>query len=107
MPLVSRIDGQGDTLFLRITDFAPAAATEEGFATTVDDSIVFTLVTLKKRVGVWSQKVQSTPLRALQKNTLEAELATAGFSSVHMYGNYDFAPFNSLGTNDLVAIAVK
>jgi hypothetical protein len=100
MPLAYRTDREGETLFLRITDFAPSAAAD-------NDSIVFTLVMLKKRDGAWSQTVQSTPLRALRRSTLEAALAQAGFSSVRMYGSYGFAPFDAPGTNDLVAIAVK
>ncbi len=95
MPLTSRADGQGETLFLRITDFAD------------NDAMVFTLVILKKRNGAWSQTVQSTPLRALRRSTLEAELAHAGLASVRFYGSYGLAPFDAPGTNDLVAIAVK
>ncbi len=113
MPLASRTGGEGETLFLRITDFAPSAATVPGGipAATVpggsDDLIVFTLVVLKKREGAWSQTVQSTPLRALRRRTLEDALAQAGFSSVRVYGSYDLAPYDAPGTNDLVAIAVK
>jgi SAM-dependent methyltransferase len=108
MPLASRTDGEGETLFLRITDYAPAAA-EGGISagTGADESIDFTLVMLKRRSGVWSQTVQSTPLRALRRSTLESELARTGFSSVRVYGSYGFLDFDAPGTNDLVAIAVK
>ena len=100
MPLASRTDGKGETLFLRITEYTMAAATGA-------ESIDFTLIVLKKRNGVWSQTVQSTPLRALRRSTLESELARAGFSSVRVYGGYGFTPFDAPGTNDLVAIAVR
>jgi SAM-dependent methyltransferase len=100
MPLASRVEGEGETLFLRITEYAPSA--DSG-----DESIEFTVVTLKKRDGRWSQTFQSTPLRALRRNTLESGLLSAGFSSVEVYGSYNFDPFDAPGTNDLVAIAVK
>ncbi len=98
MPLASRTGREGETLFLRLTDYATTAA---------DDSIVFTLVTLKKRNGAWSQTTLSTPLRAQRRSTLETGLAQAGFSSVRVYGSYGFDPFDAPGTNDLVVIAVR
>jgi SAM-dependent methyltransferase len=98
MPLAARTDGEGETVFLRMTDFVSEAG---------EDSVVFTLVTLKKRNGVWSQTVRSTPLRALRRANLEAALFKARFSSVQVYGSYDFAAFDAPGTNDLVAVAVK
>jgi SAM-dependent methyltransferase len=100
MPVASRVDREGETLFLRITEYM--TSTDGG-----SESIEFTLVTLKKRGGKWSQAIQSTPLRALQRNTLESGLHRAGFSSVQAYGSYNFDPFNAPGTNDLVAVAVK
>ena len=99
MPLASRTDAEGETLFLRISAY--------GSAHDSDESLEFILVVLKKRGGTWTQTVQSTPLRALRRSTLESELARAGFSTVHVYGSYGFADFDSPGANDLVAIAVK
>jgi glycine/sarcosine N-methyltransferase len=95
MPLSSRREGEGDTLFLRFTEFGDG------------ESIQFTIVTLKKRAGEWSQAVQTTPLRALRRGTLESELVRAGFSSVQVYGSYALAGFDAPGAADLVALAVK
>jgi SAM-dependent methyltransferase len=108
MPLASRADEEGETLFLRVTSF-PTAMAEAGGATAGagDESIDFTLIVLKKRGGTWSQSVHSTPLRALRRSTLESELVRSGFSAVRMYGSYGLADFDAPGTNDLVAVAVK
>jgi hypothetical protein len=100
MPLAARADGEGETLFLRITDFpCPGNSPEE--------SINFTLVTLRHRGGIWSQSVRSTPLRALRRTTLEKVLAEAGFSSVRVYGGYNMEPYNAPDAGDLVAVAVR
>jgi glycine/sarcosine N-methyltransferase len=98
MPLVSRADADGETLFLRITEYAGGST---------DESIDFTLIVLKKRDGTWSQSVHTTPLRALRRTTLETELVSAGFSAVRTYGSYGFADFDAPGTNDLVAVAIR
>jgi ubiquinone/menaquinone biosynthesis C-methylase UbiE len=95
MPVSSRLDPEGETLFLRITEYG------------VDERIEFTVVTLKKRGGRWSQAAQSTPLRALRQATLQSGLSRAGFSSVRFYGAYDSAPFDAASSGDLVAIAVR
>ena len=95
MPLAARPGADGDTLFLRITDLPPEGAP--------GDIIQFTIVTLRKRGGTWSQSVQTTPLRALRRSTLESALADAGFSSIRFYGSYALAPYDS--APDLVAIA--
>jgi glycine/sarcosine N-methyltransferase len=100
MPLASRVDDEGETLFLRITEYARQASVE-------DESIEFVLVTLKKRGGRWSQAVHSTPLRAVRRDTLESSLLRAGFSSVRVYGSYAFDPFDAPGANDLVAVAIR
>jgi SAM-dependent methyltransferase len=100
MPLAARADGKGESLFLRISDFPPAGAPP-------GDLIDFTIVTLKKREGGWSQSVQSTPLRALRRLTLERALAAAGFSSVDVYGSYAMTPHDSPDAADLVVVAKK
>ena len=46
--------------------------------------IDFTIITLKKRAGTWTQAVQTTPLRALRRATVEEALRAAGFTSVQM-----------------------
>ena len=107
MPLASRMDAEGETLFLRITGYPPAPHEERPAAPGADESIDFTLVVLKKRDGTWVQSVQSTPLRALRRSTLESELARAGFSAVRTYGSYGLAEFDAPGANDLVAVAIK
>jgi len=94
MPLSTRIDDGEETLFLRITDF-PAGG----------ESIDFSIVTLKKRGGAWSQAVRTTPLRALRRATLEAALAVAGFTQIRSYGNYAKAPFDGPEGSDLVIVA--
>ena len=96
MPVAARSDPDGETLFIRITDF-PARQS--------DESIDFTLVTLRKKGGAWSQSAHSTPLRALRRATLEGTLAAAGFSSIEAYGGYGGAPFDSQGSSDLVIVA--
>jgi glycine/sarcosine N-methyltransferase len=100
MPLSTRSDEQGETLFLRISDFAgpggPGAA---------DERIDFTIVTLKKRAGSWTQAVQTTPLRALRRATMQRALGAAGFTSVQLYGSYAMVPADSPDAADLVAVA--
>ena len=95
MPLTSRADAGGETLFLRITDFLGGEA------------LSFSIVTLKKREEAWGQTVKTTPLRAIRRETLECALRGAGFRSVETYGSFAFAPFDEPGTGDLVAIAKK
>jgi glycine/sarcosine N-methyltransferase len=96
MPLTARADPDGEILFLRITDFPPLQS---------DESIEFTLVTLRRRGGAWSQSAQSTPLRALRRQTMEGALAEAGFSSIETFGGYDGAPFDPATSPDLVIVA--
>jgi SAM-dependent methyltransferase len=100
MPVSAREDAEGETLFLRITDFMPSA--EE-----VSETIEFTLVTLKKRGGSWSQSARTTPLRAMRRVTLERALTGSGFSSAQVYGSFSMAPYDAPDTGDLVAVAKK
>ena len=100
LPPAAREDAEGETLFLRITDFPPAADS-------ASESIEFTIVTLKKRGGSWSQAVRTTPLRALRRATIEQALGAAGFSSIQVYGSFALAAFDAPGTGDLVAVATK
>jgi glycine/sarcosine N-methyltransferase len=104
MRLSSRAEADGETLFLRISSYAPAEAVTPRSG---DDALDFTLVVLKKSGGTWSQSFHSTPLRALRRVTMESELARAGFSAVRTYGSYGFAEFGAPGANDLVLVAVK
>ena len=99
MPLAAREDTEGETLFLRMTDFPPAADTSE--------SIEFTIVTLKKRGGTWNQTTRATPLRAIRRATIERALKGAGFSSLRIYGSFSLTPFDAPDAGDLVAIAKK
>ena len=100
MPVAARADGEGETLFLRITDYPrPGDAS--------DESIDFTIITLKHRGGAWDQSVQTTPLRALRRATLERALAAAGFSSVRVYGSYRMTPYDAPDAGDLVALAER
>ena len=100
MPPVSRMEGEGETLFLRITEYPPAGAAE-------DEAIDFTLLTLRKQSGAWSLHAQNTPLRAMRRLKLESELRQAGFASVRTYGSYAFADFDAPGSSDLVIAATR
>jgi SAM-dependent methyltransferase len=107
MPLAARAEAGEETLFLRITDFPPGdrAAAGTGAGAADQEAITFTIVTLKKRGGAWSQSVQSTPLRALRRATLEGALRAAGFQAVEVYGSYAQGPFDAPDAADLVAVA--
>jgi len=100
MPPVSRVEGEGETLFLRITEYPPAGAAE-------DEAIDFTLLTLRKRSGAWKMQTQNTPLRAMRRSTLESGLTRAGFTAVRSYGSYGFADFDPAGSGDLVIVAAR
>jgi hypothetical protein len=100
MPPAAREDADGETLFLRITDFPPVADH-------ASESVEFTIVTLKKRGGSWRQTVRTTSLRALRRATVERALGAAGFSSVQVYGSFALAPYDAPDAGDLVAIARK
>jgi glycine/sarcosine N-methyltransferase len=104
MPLSSRSDNEGETLFLRISDFPESGPAPAGSAAELID---FTIVTLKKRAGTWTQAVQTTPLRALRRAIVEKALLAAGFSSVRCYGSYAMTPCDSPDAADLVAVATK
>ncbi len=99
MPVAAREDGEGETLFLRITDY-PAAAEGQGA-----ESISFTIVTLRKRDGAWRQSVRTTPLRALRRVTVESALGWAGFERMEFYGGFGGEPYDAPGTSDLVVVA--
>jgi len=110
MPVAARADAEGETLFLRMTDFPRAASPAAGAPTSdprAEESIEFTIVTLKKRAGSWSQSARTTPLRALRRATLERALAEAGFSAVRFFGSYDRAAFDAPGTGDLILTATR
>jgi glycine/sarcosine N-methyltransferase len=100
MPPVSRIDHEGEAIFLRITEFPPVG-------TVNDEAVSFTIVTLKKRGGAWTMTERTTPLRALRCVTLKAALERAGFASVRLYGSYAWEGFDAPGTGDLVIVAVR
>ncbi|HET6487932.1 MAG TPA: class I SAM-dependent methyltransferase [Spirochaetia bacterium] len=112
MPVAARTDDEGETLFLRITDFpGPIASAPASGATAADarseESIAFTIVTLKKRAGSWSQSTRTTPLRALRRATLERAARDAGFTDVRLFGSYDRAAFDAPGTGDLILTATR
>ena len=96
MPVSSRVNGQEETLFLRISDF-------RGQGELID----FTVVTLKKRRGAWSQSARTTPLRALRRQTLESALRAAGFTALQFFGGYDSAPFDETASADLIVTATR
>jgi len=95
MPIAARGTPGDETLFLRITDFLG------------DDRLAFTIVKLRSAAGAWSCEAATTPLRAIERATLERSLSRAGFSAIECFGSYARAPFGAPGTGDLVALAVK
>jgi glycine/sarcosine N-methyltransferase len=101
MPPASRQDDSGETIYLRITDFPTPGAPG------AEERVDFTIVTLRRKDGGWSQSVQTTALRALRSATLEKALAAAGFSAVTMYGGFDRSSTDAPGAADLVALAVR
>jgi hypothetical protein len=104
MPVSARSAPEGETLFLRITDY-PAAGAAPG--SPVTEAIEFTIVTLKKRGGSWTQSVQTTPLRALRGSTLQGSLTAAGFTRIQMYGGYGRETWDPAAAADLVVVARK
>jgi glycine/sarcosine N-methyltransferase len=95
MPVTARRTGDGEVLFLRITDFPGG------------DAVSFTILTLRNRGGQWGISAQETPLRAITRGTLESSLGRAGFSAVRLFGSYRREPFDAPGTADLIAVAVR
>jgi SAM-dependent methyltransferase len=104
MPVAARSTPDGETLFLRITDFPPPDA---GPGTPAAERVEFTILTLKKQGGTWSQAVLSTPLRALRRSTVEAALSAAGFTGLQAYGGFGKEPGDSAAAADLVVVARK
>jgi len=100
MPPASRTEPDGETVFLRITEFPPAGSRN-------DEAVSFTILTLRKRDGGWKMSERTTPLRALRRATLKAALERAGFTSVRVYGSYAQQPFDATGTGDLVVVAER
>ncbi len=99
MPVAARRDQDGETLFLRITDF-PQAGEGPGA-----ESITFTIVTLRRRGDAWTQSVRTTPLRALRRLALEAALDRTGFRKREVFGGYAGEPYDAPGSPDLVVVA--
>jgi len=93
--LNARQEADGETLFVRMTE--PRGG----------ENLDFTILTLKKRGGAWRHTLQTTPLRAISRDTMERALGAAGFQSVEVYGDYSRAAFGAPGTGDLVAIAAR
>jgi len=120
MPPAARTEGAEETVFLRITDFRDGA---QGDSAQGDDArsenvreesarherapeiVDFTIITLKKRSGAWSQSVRTTALRALRRRALEDTLRSAGFSNVRAWGGFDSSPFDEASSPDLLVAA--
>lgn len=96
MPLSARTEGAEETLFLRITDLCDD----------VSDLVDFTIVTLRKKRGTWTQSTRTTTLRALSRQTVEDALGASGFSRVRVWGGYDLSPFDEARSADLLIAAV-
>jgi glycine/sarcosine N-methyltransferase len=95
MPVTARGTPGDETLFLRITGFLGV------------DRLSFTIVKLRNAGGAWTCEATTTPLRGIERMTLERSIVRAGFSVVECFGSYARAPFDAPGTGDLVAVAVK
>ncbi len=95
MPVAARSAGDEETLFLRITDYRADGS----------DLVDFTVVTLKKKAGAWSQSERTTPLRALRRGVLEGALRAAGFSTIELFGGFDSSPFDERSSPDLLVVA--
>jgi glycine/sarcosine N-methyltransferase len=109
MPPASREDDSGETIYLRITDFFGAGAPDfpGPAAGGAEETVGFTIVTLRKKEGTWSQSVQTTTLRSLRRATVEKALRAAGFSAVSTFGSFERTPPDAPEAADLVALAVK
>lgn len=99
MPPAARTEGAEETVFLRITDF------RDGAQERAPEIVDFTIITLKKRSGAWSQSVRTTALRALRRRALEDTLRSAGFSNVRAWGGFDSSPFDEASSPDLLVAA--
>lgn len=95
MPITARGSPGDETLFLRMTDFLGG------------DRLSFTILRLRNAGGAWSCEAATTPLRGIERVTLERSLRRAGFSGIECFGSYARAPFDAPGTGDLVAVAVR
>ncbi len=95
MPVTARPSGDGEVLFLRITDFRGG------------DELGFSILTIRRAGGAWSLSAKTTPLRGLRRETIERALAQAGFRRVQFHGSYRFDDFDAHGTGDLVAVAER
>ncbi len=95
LPVTARQSGDGEVLFLRMTDFLGG------------DALDFSILTLRKSHGTWGLTVKTTPLRAIRRETLERFLGEAGFGRLLFYGSYRFEDFDAPGTGDLVAVAER
>jgi glycine/sarcosine N-methyltransferase len=95
MPMTARGSPGDETLFIRVTDFLGA------------DRLAFTILTLRNTGGAWSCGAKTTPLRGIERATLEGSLGRAGFTAVECFGSYDRAAFNAPGTGDLVMVAMR
>ena len=106
MPPAARTEGAEETVFLRITDFRDSAQSGSLQGDDARSEIVdFTIITLKKRSGAWSQSVRTTALRALRRRVLEDTLRSAGFSNVRAWGGFDSSPFDEASSPDLLVAA--
>jgi SAM-dependent methyltransferase len=86
-------EGDDEQIFLRFYDFG-------------EETITFNMIRLQRTAGGWVQDVESTELRPIFRDHLDAALAEAGFRDTNFYGGYDVSDFAD-GSGDLVAVAVR
>ncbi len=94
MPPQSHRDGDHEWLFIRFYDWHA-------------ETITFNMLRLRRAGAGWMQDVQSTELRPVFRDDLEAGLAAAGFGHAHFFGGYDGSDFDPRESGDLLVVAVR
>ena len=84
----------GRVVFVRLLDF-------------LKDKMLFNLVTFRQKEGKWSFQTKSTLLRPILRKEIESLLSGQGFKKQKIYGDYNFSPFRSFNSEDLIAYARK
>ncbi|GAB4330773.1 MAG: class I SAM-dependent methyltransferase [Candidatus Abyssubacteria bacterium] len=65
----------------------------------------FNIILFTRESGKWTYKVETTRLRPILKEHIGAALKRVGFSTEAYYSDYQFTPFESNKTLDLIVVA--
>jgi len=84
----------GKVVFIRLLDF-------------LKDKVIFNLVTFRQNQGKWSFQTKSTVLRPILRKEIQNLLIGQGFKESKFFGNYNFSPFRSPASEDLIVLAKK